>query len=102
MTFDWADEEYADLLPAGLLVPHYLIHCYLYYEAGASLIPDQQFDLLARRLNLEWDEAKHRHRRLIDRSALGSGGSYLTRKLPRCVVSCAEGLLRSANLVPTV
>jgi len=98
MAFDWQDEDYADLLPVGLLVPHYLIHCYLYYELGVSLVPDQSFDLLAQRLHGEWDAAKHRHQKLIDRSALSSGGSYLSRKLPLCVVSCAEGLKRSANL----
>ncbi len=98
MTIDWADEDYADLLPTGLLVPHYLIHCYLYYGVGESLISDRQFDLLARRLQSEWDEVKHPHRRLIDRSALSSGGSYLVKKLPLRVISSAEGLLRSANL----
>lgn len=93
--FDWADDEYADLLPAKLLVPHYLIHCYLYYECGVSIISDRSFDLLARRLQLEWDLANHRHRRMIERASLSSGGSYLVRKLPLCVISAAEGLRRS-------
>lgn len=95
--FDWTDDDYADLLSAELLVPHYLIHCYLYYECGVSLISDHAFDMLAHRLQAEWGYAKHRHRRLIDRSALASGGSYLTRKLPTCVISAAESLRRFAT-----
>lgn len=97
MAFDWTDDDYVDLLPTGLLVPHYLIHCYLYYEAGASVISDSQFDGLARRLDLEWEDVKHRHKRLIDRAALGSGGAYLTRKLPCYVTASAESVLRLAN-----
>jgi hypothetical protein len=94
---DLNDDDYADLLPAGLLVPHYLIHCYLYYVCGTSLISDRAFDFLAKRLQAEWDLAEHPNRRLIDRAALSSGGHYLTKKLPLRVQSCAEALLRSAS-----
>lgn len=86
------DEDYLDLLPSDLLVPHYLIHCYLYYELDAPLIPDRVFDALARRLDDEWREAKHRHRKLIDREALTSGGHYL--KYPTLVKQSARSLLR--------
>jgi NAD-dependent DNA ligase len=75
---DFQDSDYLDLLPTGLLVPHYLIHCYLYYEASESVISDTVFDRLARRLYDEWEDAKgHPHAHLIDPNALRSGGNYI-------------------------
>ncbi len=84
------EEDYVDLLPSGLLVPHYLIHCYLYYEAAESVISDSQFDELARRLNAEWDSTEHPHKKLLDRSALTSGGSYLRKFYPRRTIQAAK------------
>ncbi len=86
------DEDYLDLLTPELLVPHYLIHCYLYYEENAPLIPDRVFDALARLLDEEWDVVRHRHKKLIDRSALSSGGHYI--KYPTIVKQSARSLLQ--------
>jgi hypothetical protein len=91
---DFADSDYADLLDAELLVPHYLLHCRLYYDCMVPVIEDHQFDLLARRLDAEWDSADHPHRHLIDRSALRSGGSYLTGKYPLKVIGAARHILQ--------
>lgn len=90
---DMLDPDYVDLLPRGLLVPHYLIHCFLYYEENESLISDHQFDMLARRLWDEWDEVEHVHAYLIDPDALKSGGSYLSGTYPLRVKSSAASLL---------
>ena len=92
------DSDYADLLDTDLLVPHYLIACWAYYEAATPTIDDHQFDLLARRLDAEWEEANHPHRRLIDRSALRSGGSYLSKKYPLRVIGAAKGLIRALRI----
>lgn len=86
------DEDYLDLLTPELLVPHYLIHCYLYYEENAPLIPDRVFDALARLLDEEWDVVRHRHKKLIDRSALSSGGHYIN--YPTIVKQSARSLLQ--------
>lgn len=90
---DMLDSDYVDLLPRDLLVPHYLIHCYLYYEQAESIISDHQFDMLARRLWEEWDEVEHVHAHLIDPNALLSGGSYLKGRYPLRVKSSAARLL---------
>ena len=91
---DFLDSDYADLLDTELLVPHYLILCFCYYEGLMPIVDDHQFDLLARRLDAEWDQADHPHRHLIDRSALRSGGSYLTGKYPLKVIGAARHILQ--------
>jgi hypothetical protein len=84
---------YVDLLDPGLLVPHYLIHCYLYYEMSVPVIEDHQFDDLGKRLKDEWDDVEHHHKHLIDPDGLSSGGSYI--KHPLRVAQAAQTLLRS-------
>lgn len=90
---DCRDPDFVDLLPRDLLVPWYLITCFLYYEQAESVISDRQFDELARRLWEEWDEVTHPHAYLIDPNALSSGGSYLRGKYPLRVRSAAASLL---------
>ncbi len=86
------DEDYLEYLSTDLLVPHYMIHCYLYYELGSAIISDHVFDALAKRLYNEWENARHHHRELIDKEALLSGGNYL--KYPLRVQKSAESLWR--------
>ena len=90
---DFTDSEYLDLLPGGLLVPHYLLLSFCYYSCEESLVPDHVFDQLARRLDREWDSVQHMHKRLIDRAALKSGGSYLRGRYPMRVKQAAALLL---------
>lgn len=75
-------------LRAKQLVPYYLMACYLYYERDISVITDAQFDALARRLKRDWNEAAHRHRFFLQRSALGSG-YHLAGQLPGLVTGAA-------------
>lgn len=83
------DQDYVDLLPSSLLVPHYLMHSYLYYEEAAQVISDHSYDALAQRLLTEWDDVDHYHKELIDPEALKSGGSYLSGTYPRRVKEAA-------------
>ena len=87
-------------LDRNLLVPHYLIHCFIYYELGDSLITDNDFDELAKRLDNEWDSVKHFHKHLIDRDALQSGGSYLRSRYNNRIVYAALHMLRERNRLP--
>lgn len=91
---DLQDPFYVDGLDPALLVPHYLIHCYLYYEFCRALIEDSVFDALARRLADEWDGVDHPHKDLIDPDGLSSGGHYL--KYPLRVQQCAKWLIAGA------
>lgn len=77
-----------------MLVPHFLIHSWLYYVADTPVIGDATFDALVQMLGDQWDAVEHRHKVLIDRSLLKSG-FYLA--YPRIV----EGAARSfASLFP--
>jgi hypothetical protein len=71
------DPFYVDGLEPDLLVPHYLVHCYLYYQVGRGLIRDDVFDALAARLADEWEDVEHPHKDLIDPAGLSSGGHYI-------------------------
>lgn len=57
----------------NLLVPHFLIHSWLYYVADHPLIQDATFDHLVLQLDARWEVIEHRHKALIDRSLLKSG-----------------------------
>jgi hypothetical protein len=77
-------------IPIELLVPHYLVHCAAYYVYNASLVTDNEFDTLSKRVYDAWDCIEHRHKTLIDRTALRTTGAYLVNKLPGIVLSAAE------------
>jgi hypothetical protein len=74
----------------NLLVPHFLIHSYLYYVADAPIIEDATFDVLVKRLGEEWEAVEHPHKHLIDRDLLKTG-FYL--EYPGIVRGAAEWLL---------
>lgn len=81
--------------PPDILVPHYLMHCYLYYETGTSVISDHDFDLLAKELVAHWDEAKgHRHADIIDFNSLVACSSGYYIKYPLMVQGAAISLKR--------
>ena len=67
----------------NMLVPHFLMHSYLYYEQSESVISDSLFDTICRRLDAEWDKIEHMHKHLITREHLSSGSGFaLFKKLP--------------------
>lgn len=77
----------------NLLVPHYLIHSWLYYEADSPIVSDALFDELCKALDREWDRITHPHRDVIDRSCLNAGtGFYL--QYPARVPGAATALQR--------
>lgn len=90
-TLFFTDPRYLESLPRKLLVPHYLLHCALYYVYSSPIIRDHEFDKLAQRLKREWDKVKHHHKDLIDPEGLSAGGSHI--KLPLRVLATAAFLL---------
>ncbi len=74
-----------------VLIPRYLVHAYLYYRQGTTLISDQCFDSIARRLHQEWDNVTHPHKELIEHDALLSGANYI--QFPRRIEQAAHYLL---------
>ena len=60
----------------NMLVPYYLMSCYLYYECNKNVLSDTQFDTLCKRLLDNWDSINHVHKHLIDKDALQCGSGY--------------------------
>ena len=73
------------------LIALYLIHSYIYYELGESVISDKTYDEIAQRIKSQWMFIRHRHKDLIDRKALGTSGFYL--KYPTIVQQTAKMML---------
>tara|TARA_B100000925_G_C21877385_1_gene416902 strand:- start:423 stop:689 length:267 start_codon:yes stop_codon:yes gene_type:complete len=61
---------------ANMMVPYYLMLSYLYYEKNISLIPDTEFDELCKKLLDKFDEIKHMHKHLINKSSLEAGTGF--------------------------
>ncbi|MCW2317150.1 hypothetical protein M2322_002704 [Rhodoblastus acidophilus] len=57
----------------NLLVPHFLIHSYLYYKLDHPIISDDAFDSLAKELGAKWDSIVHPHKAAIDPTLLKTG-----------------------------
>lgn len=57
----------------NLLVPHFLVHSYLYYVLDRPLISDLAFDAIVSALSENWEVVQHPHKHLIDRTLLKTG-----------------------------
>lgn len=58
----------------NLLIPHFLIHSYLYYVKDKPLVSDRFFDeVIVRGLEEHWERLEHPHKSLIDPSLLNTG-----------------------------
>lgn len=77
----------------NLLIPHYLIHSYLYYVHDKAIITDAYYDELCKELDRRWDTVVHFHKHLVDREALVAGtGFYLQFSYPERVKWAAAHL----------
>lgn len=77
----------------NLAVPHYLMHCYMYYVQDDPIISDGAFDEIVRTLASKWASIKHRHKRRLDRKLLKSGFHLkYPSKVPGAVHSLRERL----------
>lgn len=77
---------------ANLLVPHYLMACYLYYIEDDPLITDALFDWITKRLMAEWETIEHWHKEYITWDDLVAGTGFALKYPLR--VQCAAKRLR--------
>ena len=72
-------------------VPLYLVHSYLYYKLDCNIIPDEQFDLICKKLLSEWDTITHKHKKYINKESLeaGSGFDIDFNNLPNITIQVA-------------
>lgn len=86
----------------NLLVPHYLIHSWLYYEADCGVVTDDTWTWLFSKLQTEWDAVEHFHKHLLPpRSSLqsGYGMAYPRRVIGGAVAFVADYAPGSLGLV---
>ena len=60
-------------------VSWYLVHSFLYYQCDTSLISDDEYDMLCKRLFKEWSKIKHKHKKLLDKDSLKAGSGFHLR-----------------------
>lgn len=73
----------------NMLVPHYLMHSYLYYSEGDTVIIDEFYDEICKRLDKNLTEVRHEHKYLIRKSMLAAGTGYYLRNLPSRIIGAA-------------
>lgn len=78
----------------NMLVPWYLMACYMYYELDDPFLSDEKFDWLCKELDEKWDVVEHRHKELIERNALkaGTGYQFDWKSLPTIIKDAATHL----------
>ena len=86
---------YADNLKREQLVPHFLMHSYLYYIRLQSIITDAEYDKLCKRLSDEWEGVTHHHKHLIDREALRAGTGFYLKETDYPLISRCTALTLS-------
>lgn len=75
-------------------VSWYLVHSYLYYILGSSIIDDNEYDALCKRIYCDFDTITHPHKSFIDKDSLAAGSGFSIRQYPNIVINCALLLQR--------
>ena len=74
------------------MVPWYLMTSLMYYQHDISLLPDEDYDRLCKKLLSEWASIEHRHKHLLDVEDLRAGTGYAIKDYPGITVSAATRL----------
>jgi hypothetical protein len=77
----------------NMLVPHYLMACFLYYKEDDPLISDALFDEMSKELQAKWETITHFHKHLISLDDLRAGTGYAIQ-YPSRVRGAAVALVR--------
>lgn len=102
-------------LPLNLLVSHYLLASYCYYQLNQSPMTDDAFDYLCKRLLENYDSVDHCHKGLVDTGSLEAGTCLLgpldyplrvqigaERYLRDCESGTLMAQVQKADTLPTV
>lgn len=60
----------------NMLIPHYLMACFLYYKEDSPAISDKLFDEMTKSLIEKWDTVTHPHKHLITMEDLMAGTGF--------------------------
>ena len=72
------------------LVPYYLMSSYLYYKKDKAVLTDGDYDLMCKRMLIEWKDIRHPHKSRIRKNALNAGTGYNYKRYPTIIMSAAE------------
>jgi NAD-dependent DNA ligase len=74
------------------MLQKYLMLSYCYYIRNVSLVSDEEYDVLAKQLLLNWDSFEHQHKYLVSKEDLEAGTLYHLSALsyPLMVIHAAE------------
>lgn len=78
----------------NLLIPYYLMLCFLYYKHDISMVSDAFFDRLCKALELRYSILEHCHKRLVDPEALRAGTGFNIIFYPMIVQNAAVQLAK--------
>jgi len=85
-------------IPLNLLVSHYLLSSFCYYQMDQSPMTDDAFDYLCKRLLENYDEVHHMHKHLADKESLIAGTCLLASfEYPLRVQIGASAYLRACE-----
>lgn len=76
----------------NLLIPYYLMLCFLYYKHDISMVSDSFFDRLCKALELRYSILEHCHKHLVDVEALQAGTGFNIVFYPQIVQGAAVQL----------
>ena len=88
--------ERPDYSNPNSLLSWFLMASYAYYELGDSIMPDEEFDKLARSLQEQWNEVDHPHKYLVTETHL-SGTTGYDIEFPTVVKYCTIDILKSVQ-----
>ena len=77
-------------------IARYLMCAYAYYEENTNLIPDAEFDLLAKNILANYDKIEHMHKHLVTKKDL-EAGTYLG-KYPKMVIGATRDYMKTNNI----
>ncbi len=71
------------------LISYYLMSSYLYYHEDKSVLSDNDFDIMCKRILEKWKEIKHPHKPLVKKKSLEAGTGYKIRRYTDLIIHSA-------------
>lgn len=82
-----------DKLSIDRLVSVYMLSSYCYYHRYESILPDEDYDKVCRRLLKEYDRIEHQHKAHLCKENLKAGTAFTIKTYPTVVMLVAEEIM---------
>ena len=77
-------------------IAKYLMCAFAYYQLDTNLIPDSEFDQLAKDILANYDNIEHMHKHLVTKKDLDAG-TYIG-EYPNIVISATHDYIKTNNI----